>query len=313
MTENFLPLRLTTVKPQTSLTFDLYIYFKEHYVKYYERGKSIDKHKYQKLKNQNIANFYISQKDEENYIDYLQRLLQVYSDEKKSEDKINVIQGVAQTALERLQAFELNESSFKLTQNAAKNLSRLIFEDQNSLREILINKIGEDYEVIINHSINVCLMCSRMAQKLKLSESETEDLAIAALMHDVGIIQNKENQKLFRLKRDELTTEQKKLFFSHCKDSVNHLLDRPFVTQNIQDLIIHHEETLAGEGPYKLLKLTDSQEALSLCNRFDKVYRENPDLKTEQILKQFKVSQMGNYRLEMIDLLNEALKEEGFV
>ena len=47
----YLPLRISTVPPDRQLTFDLYINFKEQYLKLADSGSAIDHEKLEKLKN----------------------------------------------------------------------------------------------------------------------------------------------------------------------------------------------------------------------------------------------------------------------
>ena len=55
---DYTPLRISTVKPLKSLTFDLYIHFKNHYLCYAKRGDQLTEDKYGKLKVQKFAKFF---------------------------------------------------------------------------------------------------------------------------------------------------------------------------------------------------------------------------------------------------------------
>ena len=71
----YTPLRISTVKPLRELTFDLYILFKEQFLCYAKRGESLTEEKFQKLKIQKIAKFFITESDEVNYQNFLDILL----------------------------------------------------------------------------------------------------------------------------------------------------------------------------------------------------------------------------------------------
>ena len=63
----YTPIRITTLKIGKLLTFDLYIFFKEQYLKYLDNGKTIEDSLMKKLSAQKVARFYITDEDEENY------------------------------------------------------------------------------------------------------------------------------------------------------------------------------------------------------------------------------------------------------
>ena len=71
----YTPLRISTVKPDRELTFDLFIFFKETYLKYSDKGSALDEEKFTKLRKQKIAKFYIDESDELNYQQFLDQLL----------------------------------------------------------------------------------------------------------------------------------------------------------------------------------------------------------------------------------------------
>ena len=54
---DYIPLRISTVKPIKSLTIDLNILFKEQYLCYVEKGEQLTEDKYTKLKIQKVAFF----------------------------------------------------------------------------------------------------------------------------------------------------------------------------------------------------------------------------------------------------------------
>ena len=49
---DFTPLRISTIKPGKEITFDLYIFFKEQFLKYLENGKALNEDLLLKLKKQ---------------------------------------------------------------------------------------------------------------------------------------------------------------------------------------------------------------------------------------------------------------------
>src|SRR5690606_16064875 len=100
--------------------------------------------------------------------------------------KIDIVEGSAHTALDKLAENPTSQVAFQMTQSAAKGVSKVVLENPDALRT-LFEKQGEEGEMIVNHSMNVCALAVKLAEAKKCTPKEIENLAIAALMHDVGL------------------------------------------------------------------------------------------------------------------------------
>ncbi len=309
---DFTPVRISTVKPDKTLTFDLFIYFKETYLCYAKKGSliAIDKHK--KLKDQKITKFYISETDENNYQAFLDSLLQENATSaSKLEDKVNFAEGSAANALDRLQK-KVDQNSYKATVKAVKGLNDIIFNDPEALKNIF-GKTRDKSDELVNHSFNVCALAMKLATYRKCSSEEIENLGIAALMHDVAFGQMPEETRvLFSRPKADLNFEEKKRYFEHTQLADEMLKDKPFINPAILNLIHNHEEVLSGSGPNKKKKLTKSEEILSLVNNYDKriLIGERTPLVA---LKEIMIDELGNYELALLNDLKAVLKHEGLI
>jgi HD-GYP domain-containing protein (c-di-GMP phosphodiesterase class II) len=309
---DFTPLRITTVKPLKSLTFDLYIHFKEQYLCYVKRGEQLSEEKYTKLKVQKIAKFYITESDETNYQKFLDNLLaEVLSDPNINvEEKVNIAEGAATSAVERMQKNPGSENAYRMTENAAKSLREVITKNPDTLKKIFGKKV-EKNEDIIKHSLNVCALAVKIAEHCRCSEQEMDDLGTAALIHDIGIPQmNKNDLPLFYKPKKLLSNDDKRVYYLHCKDAMSLLQDKPYVNKVILDLVTNHEEVLSGLGPNKKKKLTKLEEILSMVNNYDKRMIANKTTPI-QTLKEMMIDELGNYSLDMLNELKKALQSEG--
>ncbi len=311
---DFTPLRITTVKPQRNLTFDLYIFFKEQYLCYAKRGSSLTDDKYQKLKGQKIATFFITESDETNYQKFLDDLLSetLKSSNVNVEEKVTMVEGAASSAVERMQKNPGSESAYRATESAAKSLRDVIKNNPEALKKIFGKKV-EKSEDIIKHSLNVCALSVKIAENCRCTEEEMNDIGTAALIHDIAVTQlGKNDIQLFYKPKKALTNDDKRIYFLHCKDALNLLQDKPYVNKNILELVLNHEETLSGSGPNKKRKLTKLEEILSMVNNYDKriiTNKSNP----LQTLKDMMIDEIGNYSLEMLNELKKVLQGEGLL
>lgn len=309
----YTPLRISTVKPNRVLTFDLYVFFKETYLCYTNRGTAIEDEKYLKLKKQKIAKFYITEKDELNYQRFLDELLNetMNSPTATTDEKVALVDGACSTAVERMQKDPESESSYRMTQNAAKSLRQVITSNPDALKKIF-GKKASDADLIIKHSLNVSALSTKLAEKCRLDDKDVDDIATAALIHDVGIAKlEKSEQDLFKKDKKAYTSEDKRLYNFHVKDAIAVLKDKPWVTKSIIDLVINHEEVLSGHGPNKKSKLSKSEEILSLVNNYDKRVITSGK-KPREIIKEITIDEVGNYSLDLINKFKEVLDAEGF-
>ena len=310
----YTPIRIKTIKPSKKISFDLFIHFKEQYLKYKDNGFNLDKELLKKLQAQKVANFFINDTHEGAYQKYLDEVLQglADSDEISVEEKSNITEGVTSRAIEKMQKNPTSRASYEASTKAVKNLREVISKNPEALKTIF-GRTYEGNDQIIKHSLNVCMLVTKLGENEKIDDENLDNLAVAALLHDIGISQLKEDQKkLFFKMKSEFTVEDRKIYFQHPKLSTNLLQDKPYVTPNVLDLIFNYGENLEGKGPQGKTKLSKEEEILSLANCYDKkIIAEK--MTPKQALKDFQINELGRYSLEMINGLKDLVKKEGLL
>ena len=311
---NYTPVRISTLKPEMNIPFEVFIHFKETYLKYVSEGQQIEKAKFKKLRRQKITKFYIDSNNENKYQKFLDDLLNatLNDDSAAVEDKINIVEGQAETALDRMQEDPGSESSFNMTRKAAQNLRKMIFENPDALSKMFGD--NDNTDAIARHSINVCVLASKFAAREKVSDEDIDYLCTASLMHDVGVAKMKDELKdLFNKPKGEMSSKEKLDYFEHCNmNFISMLADRPYINEQVINLIKNHEENLQGSGPYKKKNLEQSEIILSMVNAYDKKIS-TEGLTPEKAMKQMTIDEMGNYELDMINRFKEFLKAEGVI
>ncbi len=310
----YTPLRISTVKPERELTFDLYIFFKETYLKYQDSGTSIDTDKYSKLKAQKIAKFYITEEDEPNYQKFLDKLLsETMEDPNVSVDeKVTMVDGACSTAIEKMQEQPESEMAYKMTNTAAKSLRQIVEKNPEALKKIFGKKV-DDADLVIKHSLNVSALSTKLASKLNLKSDDIDNIAVAGLIHDVGMTRlNKDDQMLFKKDKSKFTPDDKRIYGLHVKDAMTVLKDKPWVNQGVIDLAMNHEETLKGDGPNKKSKLSMSEMIISLVNTYDKTIVTG-GVTPKEAMKNMMIDQVGSYELDLINKFKEVLISEGLL
>lgn len=311
---DFTPLRISTVKPLKSLTFDLYICFKEQYLCYVKKGEQLSEEKYSKLKLQKVAKFFITETDEHNYQSFLDSLLSETLNDSTLQvsAKVAMVEGAASSAIERMQKDPGSQSAYRMTESAAKSLRQVIKSNPEALKTLFGKKV-EKNEELIKHSLNVCALAVKLAEMLRATEQELDDLGTAALIHDIGITKmSADDMLLFNKPKRDLTPDDKRVFYQHTKDIKPLLQGNPYVNPAILELVINHEEVLSGSGPNKKKKLSKLEEILSMVNNYDKRMLTN-NTTPIQTLKDMMIDELGNYSLDLLNDFKKVLQSEGLL
>lgn len=310
----YTPLRISTIPPERGLTFDLYIQFKDHYLKYIGKGDPIDTAKYNKLKEQKVARFYITASEEELYQKFLDMILTeaLGSKTTPTTEKLNLSEGACQTAIERVSQNPSSRVSFNIAKRSAEGLRQVVTMNADALVSIYDRSV-RDEDKLMKHCINVCALATKFASSLKFNETELNTLAVASLLHDLGLFKLPvEHQQLIKKSSKDMTPEEKLNYGKHTFVSAEMLAGKPYVTPEAMELIVNHEEKISGSGPQKKTKLSPSNALLSLVDSYDKRVSFR-NCTPKDALKQLKIDELGNYDLELIKKFEEFLKRENLL
>lgn len=309
----YTPIRISTIKPFETITFDLYIHFKDRYLKYIDSGRDLNEEHLTKLKRQQIARFYITDEDEVHYQQFLDSMINniVNDPTTNTSEKLNFIEGSSTTALEKMQKDPSSASSYSMTQRAAKSLRQIVSQNPDALKEFYGRKAAKN-DILIKHCLNVCAMATQLAEMHDIKEEELDELATASLLHDIGMSKlSEEDQSLFHKNSKDFSPGEAMTYRTHPTLCVQILEKNPMINRNITDLILGHEEKISGSGyPNKKSKLSLLEEILSLTNCYDKkitVYNIAP----KEALREIRVEELGNYNLSLINKFRELLKKGG--
>ncbi len=306
----YTPVRITTIKSERIVSFPVYIHFKDQYLEYIKSNTAIDKDKYKKLRRQKITKFYIMSHDEIKYQKFLDGFLEeALNDPNTSlEEKTEIVTGQAETAIDKMVEDPGNEASFNMTRKAAKNLQKLIFENPEALKNMFGQ--GDEQSPIISHSINVAILTIKFSREKKLPDEEIDYLSTAALMHDVGLMDDEKKLHSFQIHKSEMDATARKDYLEHTKGLIPLLTEKPYINQTIIEYIESHEENLQGTGPHKKKKLSKGQEILSMINAYDKLVI-TKKLSPKDAIKTMMIDELGNYSLKMLNDFQAFLKTEG--
>lgn len=154
---------------------------------------------------------------------------------------------------------------------------------RNSDALILLGRIREKDTYTLQHSVSVCTYVLAMCQYYDMSESQSLDLAVGALFHDIG----KAIIPLSVLnKPGKLTAEEVQIMKRHAEYSSELLHQVQGIPQHCVDVALHHHERYDGTGyPHGLRReqISFPVQLTSVCDVFDALVSERcykPGLET---------------------------------
>lgn len=126
-------------------------------------------------------------------------------------------------------------------------ISRHIIKDFNTISELVnylhLSRPLDDYTY--SHSLNVSLLSIIIAKWLNLSEEDTDEIASAGLLHDIG--KTKISEKLLK-KPGRLSIEEQNEIKKHAVLGYMMMENVKDATMNIRYSILMHHEKIDGSG-----------------------------------------------------------------
>ena len=179
----------------------------------------------------------------------------------------------------KAQCGELVRSTIqKYTYAAGDELKEMVKVADEMITDILsepeimynVSCVREKSNALYLHSMNVAAISTLIALRAKLSKKRVKDVAIGALLHDIGFM--------------TVTTDIGDLILDNCEEKIrkeimHHVIygytdveKKEWVTKTVKDIILHHHERLDGSGyPFhkKAEHLKQEVRIVSLCDQFD--------------------------------------------
>lgn len=108
----------------------------------------------------------------------------------------------------------------------------------------MIGRMKSEKESLYSHALNVALLGQMLAQWEQCTKEETENVVLAGILHDIGIMElQKEKQDDFTY-RDELLSDS---YEKHVIGGYN-ILKNQQIPQDVKQAVLTHHERLDGTG-----------------------------------------------------------------
>lgn len=253
-----------------------------------------------------MKKLFVSSEEEESYLKYLDECLNTLSQKnielsKRGEMSYDTLVTDAENAERNLET----EKSYAAVKGRVSKIIDFLGSEQGTLKSIL-EAAGcalDNHQ----HAANVSSLATGLALRVGgISPREVGDLALAALLHDLG------KSKLGftgPIQLNKLTPQQVKDYKKHPEKAVELLSSKKYVTPTILRLIIEHEELADGKGyPERksLGGLSVTSQILSLCNQFDS-YSMATQTPPTQAIKAFFEEKSQFFDLDHLAMLGDLL------
>lgn len=128
----------------------------------------------------------------------------------------------------------------------------IIEEVADKIQEIkYIGELRIYDEYTFSHTVNVSSLCSALAMKLNLTEKETKDLALGALLHDIGKMRVPKN---ILNKPGKLEPEEFEIMKNHTVYGYNIIKNEMNLPEEVAIVALQHQEKYSGNGYPNRLK-----------------------------------------------------------
>jgi len=272
---NFIPVRISTIRGNSTLLFDVFLNLEERYVKYKKANETFEYDRLERFFSKGIKKVFIDQSQEPNYLKYLEAGLEALSNaDVKKEDRAVIAHGTLNSEAEHIEKNLDNEASYKATTDRIEKVIDFVTTNPETLKTML----GQAGISVDNsqHSATLASMSIAVASKLGVTDqNELMSMSLAALLHDIG------KEKLGfepSITIGKVAKEDLAKFKKHGEAAVESLAGKRYITPRVLRIIQDHEEIGDGQGypeKKKVGKLPLSSQAFNMCNLFDHFSMEN--------------------------------------
>lgn len=253
----FLPIQSLDIEAETKITFDLYVNLplNQKYILYRRAGSTVESDKLQKLKDSNLKNFFIAKKDYSEFVKYVAGRISSLIGSKDSFGNRKMMIAAARSlltstfsqkdpAIAAAMMNNLNDITGTIIESTLENTAgnRKLFRRLYQLAEK-----GSDFQ---KHPVNVASLAVLITFGIGYSrENILTDMAIAALLHDIGI--SRMPAKVIQHSHDvlKLGIYERDWVYRHPEVAIDIINERGIQVSNlVKTIILQHHEEYNGSG-----------------------------------------------------------------
>lgn len=218
----------------------------------------------EKLKGYNLSSVYI--KDEYDVVEDDKTEITATQEHFSIEETFIKSTDITKSILEK-HIYKHNEELKRISVEADNIIKNVISEPEviNSITEI--RNISTD---MYTHCINVCILSTIMALRLKMNERQVRNISKGAILHDIGLkyIQ----APYIDIEVSKMVPEEALEYKKHTIYGYSSIQEEEWLEDVVKEIILLHHEQIDGNGfPFKQKgdKLKQEVKLVSICDDFD--------------------------------------------
>lgn len=303
----YVSVRTATLRPNTKLQFDVFVLFKDNYIRYRANTEAFDEKQLDRFRLKKVKKIYIPEDQEASYLSYLEAAL----DQLKQADvsvtaKAEFAQDTLKQESDNIGKTLETEEAYRSSESRIHKVVDFMLNEPKALAGML-SAAGLSVDDSAHGSTVSSLALAVGTATKSLERDELTDLAVAGLLHDTGLATlgfdvTSELEKLPKEKRAD--------FKKHPAVAVEQVAGKKFITPRVLRLIQDHEEYGQGLGfPEKknYSRLQKDSQIFNLCDAFDhfSIIQKKP---AAQIVDAFIESRADHFDLALLEMLEKQVK-----
>ncbi len=266
-TSEYLEIRTATLRPQSTLGFDVYLSIAGKFILYFKNTDMISVDQYEKFYRKNVRKVYIKPDHRLAYEKYLDASANaaLKNGDMPMEEKSNIIGGLSKGAVEDMFENPGEKENYKRTNKAANNHVELLLKHPQALEHLL--KAAQKDKSIYQHSVNVATIAIGLSAAFGADSEVCQVVGIGGLLHDIG----KDPEISDSVPIDQMAPEIKEKYIQHPRAGADMLKGKDYVSKDVLDIILLHEERIDGKGfPSGIQKIDQIFQVVGLANLYDR-------------------------------------------
>lgn len=304
---NFVSVRTATLRPGSPLLFDVFVLFRDEYIKYRTAEQSLDSLVLERFKSKKVKKVYIPDNQETEYLKYLDLAL----DQLKQSDvdlgaKADFAQDTLKQESDNIGKSLESEEAYRSSESRIQKVVEFMLNEPKALAGML-SAAGLSIDDSAHGSTVSSLALGVGARSELLSREELTDLAVAGLLHDTALKSLGFDAKS---NLENIAKEKRADFRRHPAAAVEQVAGKKFITPRVLRLIEDHEEFGDGLGfPEKkrYAKLSPDSQIFNMCDAFDHFCIQSGSPAAEAI-EHFIANRSDHFDLSLLETLEKLVK-----
>jgi putative nucleotidyltransferase with HDIG domain len=265
---SYVRIHTSTLVPDQELGFDVFLKLAGKHIRYSRKDDSIDSEQLKKLKSKKVKYLFIPESEEPAYQSFLSRGLEMLKTKNLPSDaKSELIVGQGKAATEAVFADPEKKENFTRAEEVVSLQVSHLMKSPEALEQMI--KVNSFDKTIYQHSVNVSTIAVGLAHFLGAPEEVCQVVGTGGLLHDIG----KTKLGLDQVSgSDKLSKEDTEKMRTHPRVGCEVLQGKKYISKDVLDIILLHEERLDGKGyPAGVKKLDQIFQVVGLANLYDKM------------------------------------------